>query len=129
MSYRYIFSDLSIESEQIFSEASGVVNIEPQDDSELTFHLNNNNEFLDSEIKLSIWPDGHQYAKKELIFSVLVDRIMGDLNFDATIDILDIVILVNTIINDNYNLNADINNDNSIDVLDVVQVMNIILSN
>ena len=43
---------------------------------------------LDSEIKLTIWPDSHQYAKKELIFSVLVDRIMGDLNFDATIDIL-----------------------------------------
>ena len=53
---------------------------------------------------------------------------------DGTIDILDIIILVNTILYeeplDEMQLSAaDINNDGSVNVLDVVLVINIILEN
>ena len=55
-------------------------------------------------------------------------NLLGDVNFDGSLNIQDIVILVNMIFgNANTNQNADLNNDNSIDVLDVVQLVNIIL--
>ena len=57
------------------------------------------------------------------------DSILGDVNSDNVINILDIILVVNIIlgINDFNNL-ADINNDGSIDILDVVQLVNIILN-
>ena len=57
------------------------------------------------------------------------DSILGDVNSDNVINILDVILVVNIIlgINDFNNL-ADINIDGSIDILDVVQLVNIILS-
>ena len=61
--------------------------------------------------------------------SYLVDFIPGDVNLDETLDILDIVIMVNMIFEletPNY-LIADINNDGDINILDVILVVNSIL--
>ena len=59
----------------------------------------------------------------------VIDNLLGDLNGDNNIDILDVVSIVNIIIeNNNYNQQADLNNDGNIDVLDVVQIVNIILN-
>ena len=52
---------------------------------------------------------------------------LGDLNSDANIDVLDIVVMINLILSNNYQSNADMNGDQSINVLDVVQLVNIIL--
>ena len=52
---------------------------------------------------------------------------LGDLNNDANIDVLDIVVMINLILSNNYQSNADMNGDQSINVLDVVQLVNIIL--
>ena len=52
----------------------------------------------------------------------------GDLNFDGIINILDVIIVVNLILNIEYEDLADINNDESIDVLDVILIVNIILN-
>ena len=59
--------------------------------------------------------------------------ILGDLNFDEIINILDVVILVNFILdnnepNNNEFLASDINGDNQINVLDVIQLINLILN-
>ena len=56
---------------------------------------------------------------------------LGDFNNDSSIDILDVIILVNYILNsDNLDLNgADINNDGSINILDIVSLVNSILDN
>ena len=53
----------------------------------------------------------------------------GDLNGDDSVDILDVVMLVNYILSgDNSELDgADINNDGDVNVLDVVALVNIIL--
>ena len=55
--------------------------------------------------------------------------LIGDVNYDGTLNIQDLVILVNIIIGsaDESN-NADLNNDDSVDILDVVLLVNIILS-
>ena len=126
--YRYIFSDLSTESNQLFDDENGIINIEPFGNSELSFQVNDQSNLLDSQIMLTIWPYNHQYAMKELEFSIKIDRLLGDLNYDNLIDILDIVIIVNSIINEMNILNADINDDSSIDILDVIQIMNIVLN-
>ena len=55
--------------------------------------------------------------------------IVGDINNDYIINVLDVVILVNMILySSGYNSIADLNSDGSIDILDVVQLVNIILN-
>jgi len=55
--------------------------------------------------------------------------ITGDINNDNSVNVLDIVIIVNHILEGEYNYAADINNDNSVDVLDIVIIVNYILEN
>ena len=57
----------------------------------------------------------------------------GDVNFDGTVNIQDIVILINHIMNDTpltgqQFLAADINSDGVVDILDIVSLVNLILS-
>ena len=60
-------------------------------------------------------------------------NLLGDLNYDGDVNVVDVVILVNFALlistpNANQFISADINDDNSINVIDVVQLINIILS-
>ena len=56
--------------------------------------------------------------------------IYGDLNNDETINVLDIIIMVNIILNINESQDsADLNLDGFINVLDVIQLVNLILEN
>ena len=54
----------------------------------------------------------------------------GDSNADGTLDVLDVVILVNSILTPNgeFNLIADMNLDGLVNVLDVVSLVNLILA-
>ncbi|MBI45039.1 MAG: hypothetical protein CMG66_02600 [Candidatus Marinimicrobia bacterium] len=61
------------------------------------------------------------------IFNTL-EFMLGDVNTDNSINIQDIVLLINIILNNEYNNSADLNSDNTIDILDVVQLVNMILS-
>ena len=55
---------------------------------------------------------------------------MGDLNDDQSINILDVIILMNLILsNSPYNSLADINSDQTLDILDIILLVNIILGN
>ena len=71
----------------------------------------------------------------ELLNSIqnLIDEsnaILGDLNNDQIINVLDLVLLVDIILYDsNFNLSGDLNNDAGINILDVVLLLNQILSN
>jgi hypothetical protein len=56
------------------------------------------------------------------------DRVIGDLNEDNTLDILDIIITVNLIMNNEYLYYADMNEDSIINILDIIQMVNIILN-
>ena len=56
-------------------------------------------------------------------------NILGDLNNDSSVNILDVVQLVNFILSSNpYNPNLDLNDDGEINVLDIVFIINLILS-
>ncbi len=53
---------------------------------------------------------------------------LGDINSDTLVNIQDVILLVNLILNQDYNNSADINSDQIIDILDVVQIISMILS-
>ena len=54
--------------------------------------------------------------------------LIGDINGDSVVNVVDIVLLVNYIINgDEYNEQADLNGDGIMNVIDIVQLVNIIL--
>ena len=59
------------------------------------------------------------------------ELLLGDINNDGNIDVLDVVMLVNYILNNDTAEveNSDINSDGNIDVLDVVVLVSIILGN
>ena len=55
---------------------------------------------------------------------------LGDVNYDGTLNVLDIVLLVNMILgsdNPDYD-SADINSDGEVNVIDVVLLVNMILN-
>ena len=56
------------------------------------------------------------------------NQLLGDLNEDGVINIQDVILIVNLILNNQFDINGDINNDGNIDVIDVVQIVNIILN-
>ena len=63
----------------------------------------------------------------EISFSILVQSDMiGDINGDSLINVQDIVIAVNLALNNQYDSSADLKLDNSIDILDIVQLINLI---
>lgn len=83
-----------------------------------------------------------QYANNEIDFEWMIyvieelisfeDYMLGDVNSDLSIDILDVVLIVNIILGtlepEAIQLQAsDVNGDEVINILDVVQIVNIIL--
>jgi hypothetical protein len=55
------------------------------------------------------------------------DTLLGDINEDGELNILDIVSLVNLVLAEEYNSNGDINGDGSLNILDIVSLVNLIL--
>jgi len=54
--------------------------------------------------------------------------LVGDLNGDNAVNILDIFQLANMILSDDYQESADLNGDGNLNILDIVQLVNIILN-
>ena len=51
----------------------------------------------------------------------------GDLNQDNVVNILDVVLLVNMVLSNEYNPSGDLNSDGTINILDVVVLIGLIL--
>ena len=128
--YKFMFTDLMDGGTQLFIYNEGVVEIEPYGSRDLSFSTNENTSITYTQIMLSIWPVRHEYALKELEFSVrLGSSLSGDVNFDGVINILDVVSLINIILGQaEANSAGDLNDDGVYNVLDVVILINIILN-
>lgn len=57
------------------------------------------------------------------------NNLVGDINGDNEVNILDIISLVNFILANEYEANGDLNNDGEVNILDIIVLVNIILSN
>jgi glucose/arabinose dehydrogenase len=53
---------------------------------------------------------------------------LGDINGDGSLDVIDVVIMINLILEEDYEVIADMNEDGQLDVLDVVILINDILN-
>jgi hypothetical protein len=53
--------------------------------------------------------------------------ILGDINGDEILNVLDIVLMINMILANDYNIVADVNEDGSVSILDVVIMVNILV--
>ena len=71
-------------------------------------------------------PNGFIATNKAWIYKK-INNIYGDLNNDSVIDILDIVLIVNLVLLNEYNYTADLNEDEIINILDIVQMVSLII--
>lgn len=55
------------------------------------------------------------------------DMLMGDVNSDGDVNIIDVVMTVNYILSNDFNDFADLNSDGYVDVIDIVLIVNLIL--
>ena len=71
-------------------------------------------------------------TQKDYIRSVLEEYYqqsnLGDINGDTLVNIQDVIIVINLILNGEFDLTADINLGNTVDILDVIQLVSIILN-
>ena len=58
---------------------------------------------------------------------ILLIGLQGDVNADGVLNILDIILLVNIALSDEYNATVDFNNDGLVTVLDIVTLVSTIL--
>ena len=77
-------------------------------------------------------PNDNYEQIKNNAYNFLYDQLNinqnGDINNDGILNVLDIVLLVNIILSNEYDIIADINEDGFIDILDVVMMVNILIS-
>ena len=58
-----------------------------------------------------------------------IDNLLGDINNDGIINVVDIVSIVNIILDySEYSSNADYNNDGIVNIIDIIAIVNIIIS-
>ena len=91
----------------------------PQGIQEFEFYING--QLIDIQT-ITIYP--HQNTGQDIVLGI----VLGDVNGDGSLNILDIVTLVNWILIDDYNNMGDMNSDGQLNILDIVQLVNFILS-
>ena len=129
--YKYNFSDISANlSGLLFDNQESSVTIEPYQTAELIFYPNDISNNV-STISLSIYPEHHEYANKNLIYNVnKIDILSGDINNDGLVNVVDVISLVNIVLSNSGNAGAtDLNSDNQTNILDIVFLVSLILDN
>ncbi|MBC8197757.1 MAG: CotH kinase family protein [Candidatus Marinimicrobia bacterium] len=84
-------------------------------------------ELIDSNIDNSIaenWSSSLGFGSPGNINSV---SLIGDINQDGEVNVIDVVVIVNMILNSEYSNSADMNSDEEVNVVDIIQLVNIIL--
>ena len=79
---------------------------------------------------MTAYPLYHSYdIFNEIINVNVINQILGDLNNDQAINILDVILMVNIILGDSeIELNADMNFDGIVNIQDVILLIESILS-
>ena len=87
-------------------------------------------EFGVYEVSLIITDEFGQDSEEHLEIIQILD-LTGDINYDNSVNVVDIVTLINLVLDTNNDINddADLNNDGELSILDIVLLVNIVLSN
>ena len=125
--YIFSFNDISSES-NVFNNIDDSILIEPYSTAILEFPVLNSSINV-ADVQLLIYPKNFYESKKELIFkAIMTNVVLGDINNDGAVNIIDVVMLVDQVLNENYNSFSDLNNDNVVNVIDIVQLVSMILN-
>ena len=82
-----------------------------------------------TNIILTVYPEFHEYSSKILLFIIINDGLLGDLNDDQILNIEDIILMVNMILDlIDDDIDADMNEDGGINILDIAILINLILN-
>ena len=126
------FENYPISFDYGFTSSPTVYDIDNDNDMEIIIGTSQNLSVIDIKNE-SLDPNYFWYTyrgnnKRDGVY-VFNGSIAGDINIDGSLNVQDLVVLINIIIggNQDTNNNGDINNDNTIDVLDVVVLVNMIL--
>ena len=112
-----------------FDDLDGTIMLDAYDSQTLSFSPNQlDNE---TEIRLEIYPENHDYAEKIYTFTLIQSNsLVGDINADGRLTIEDLILIVNMALGLSSNENqADINGDGGINIIDITLVLNLILEN
>ena len=64
-----------------------------------------------------------------LIIARVNDAVLvGDLNYDGEINIIDVILIVNIILGHEFDSLADLNEDGTINIADIILLVNVILN-
>jgi len=111
-----------------FEDVEGEIIINPYQTDNISFTpIQTDN---DTEVILTIYPKFHDYAQKQLSFTVIEsEELLGDLNGDFRLNIEDIILMVNMVLDLEINETlADMNGDGGINILDISILINLILN-
>ena len=95
---------------------------------DVSFDINTNN-LTTMNLNLEVFPIIAPEKLELINFTISGSTLLGDMNSDGFINILDIVILSNNILSNENNSIGDMNQDSYINILDIVILVNIILGN
>ena len=129
-------NNFPIKSEFSFTSAPHVEDLDGDGDLEIIIGTSNSFEAFDIKTMGSSYSYGNTYKGNELrssYYEFIDELLSGDINQDYSINVMDVVLLVDFIIGGTNPTDlqfqlADINNDSIVDVLDIVQLVMIILS-
>ena len=120
----YDFFIFNSESNLLYSD---FIVVNANDDQLVEIDLSNISISSNELVSFKIIPIENSNLYQEISFSI-VNYHLGDINYDEVINILDVILIVNSIINDNSNSSFDLNSDGVNDILDIVVLINIILN-
>ena len=93
------------------------------------YHLSESSVCIDAGNPAYTDPDGTRLDIGKYYYNQSACEISGDINNDNIINVLDVVLIVSSILNNNtYNICYDMNEDSYINVLDIIIIVNIILN-
>ena len=107
----------------------GEIRIDPYETENISFTPIQEDIDGSTNIILTIYPEFHEYTSKILPFIIINDGLLGDLNDDQTLNIEDIILMVNMILDlIDDDIDADMNEDGGINILDIAILINLILN-
>ena len=92
------------------------------------FNSSNVQTFLVDDYISGGWSSYDNYISDHRPVFMQLEIVLGDINADGSIDILDVVMIVGMILNGGYSLLCDMNYDGNMDVMDVVILVSSILN-
>ena len=131
--YNYELTNLMGES---FEETQDSIYIEAYSNQEVVIFPSDPIDSM-QKIEFKISPENHPYLEKTLSYNVIYNELdinIGDVNFDGSIDIIDVIIIMDYIIfeqeiNDTQLYISDLNSDLIINVMDIIILVEYILLN